>query len=124
VGVYVSLLPWPVTGDEMFALVQPLRSHLKRPLLLMWDRFSGHKKAARLLRDISGGRIHVEFLPAYTPERNGVDHAWGHTTYGEMANFIPHNVDDLADEVAHALLGKHGRYDRLTSFFQHARLEL
>ena len=88
------MVPWNVTGDDVFAFVQRLRSHLKQPLLLIWDRFSGHKKAARLLRDIYGYRIHVEFLPAYAPELNVVDHAWGHTKYGEMANFIPHDVDD------------------------------
>jgi transposase len=99
-GLYCSVTPWNVTGDDVFTLVQQLRRHLKRPLLVIWDRVSGHKKAARLLRDINGYRIHVEFLPAYAPALNVVDHAWGHTRDGEMANFIPHDVDDLAQEVA------------------------
>jgi hypothetical protein len=43
----------------------------------MWDRFSGHKKAARLLHNLYGKRIHVEELPAYAPDLNVVDHAWG-----------------------------------------------
>jgi transposase len=123
-GLYFSIVPWNVTGNDVLTFVQQLRSHLKRPLLLIWDRFSGHKKAARLLRDISGHRIHVEFLPAYAPELNVVDHAWGHTTYGEMANFIPHDVDDLAREVAQSLIAKHSRRDLLNAFFQHARLQL
>jgi hypothetical protein len=68
--------------------------------------------------------MHVEFLPAYASERNVVDHAWGHTKYGEMANFIPQDVDDLAREVAQSLIAKHHRRDLLNAFFQHARLEL
>jgi transposase len=123
-GLYFSMVPWNVTGDDVFTFVQQLRHHLQRPLLLIWDRFSGHKKAARLLRTIYGHRIHVEFLPAYAPELNVVDHAWGHTKYGEMANFIPHNVDDLAQEVALSLIAKHHRQDLLKSFFRHARLAL
>ena len=123
-GFYFSMASWNLTGDDVLTFVQQLRGHLKRPLLLIWDRFSGHKKAARLLRDIYGSRIHVEFLPAYAPELNVVDHAWGHTKYGELANFIPHDVDDLADEVAQSLIAKHGRRDLLKAFFQHARLDL
>jgi transposase len=118
------MILWNGTGDAVFPFVQQLRSHRKRPLRLIWDCFSGHKKAARLLRDISRHQMHVEFLPAYAPELNGIDHAWGHTKYGEMANFIPHNVDDLAQEVANSLISKHGRQDLLKAFFQHARLEL
>jgi hypothetical protein len=41
-----------------------------------------------------------------------------------MANFIPHNIDDLAQEIANSLLVKHGRPDLLAAFFQHAHLEL
>ena len=68
-GLYCSITPWNVTGDDVFRFVQQLRRHLKRPLLVLWDRCSGHKKAAHLLRDIYGHRIHVEFLPAYAPRR-------------------------------------------------------
>jgi hypothetical protein len=66
VGLYFSIASSNITGDDVFAFVQNLRGHLRRPLLLIWDRFSGHKKAARLLRDLYGTRIHVEFLPAYS----------------------------------------------------------
>jgi hypothetical protein len=89
-----------LTGDDVFTCVPQLRGPLKRPLLLSWDRCSGHKKAARLLRDIYDYRMHVEVFPAYAPALNVVDHAWGHTKYGEMANFIPHDVKDLAHEQA------------------------
>jgi hypothetical protein len=53
-----------------------------------------------------------------------VDHAWGHTKYGEMANFLPKDLDDLADEVAMSMLSKHQRPDLLRAFFKHARLDL
>jgi transposase len=124
VGFYFSMSPKNCTGDDLFAFVQQLRGHLKRPLLIIWDRFSGHKKAARLLHDLYSKRIHVKELPAYAPELNVVDHAWGHTKYGELANFIPRDLDDLADEVAGSMLRKHQRPDLLRAFCQHARLDL
>jgi transposase len=116
--------PQNITGDDLFAFVQQLRGHLQRPLLVIWDRFSGHKKAERLLRDLYGKQIYVDYLPAYAPELNVVDHAWGHTKYGEMANFIPTDRSDLANEVSHSLLAKHRRPKLLKAFFQHARLDL
>ena len=45
-----------------------------------------------------------------------VDHARGHTKYGEMANFLPRDLDDLADEVAVSMLSKHQRPDLLGPF--------
>jgi transposase len=123
-GFYFSMRTENLPGNDLFAFVQPLRGHLKRSLLIIWDRFSGHKKAARLLYNLYGKRIHVEELPAYAPDLNVVDHAWGHTKYGEMANFIPKDLDDLADEVAVSMLSKHQRPDLLRSFFKHARLDL
>ena len=53
-----------------------------------------------------------------------VDHCWGHTKYGEMANFIPRDVDDLAQEVADSLIAKHRRPALLDAFFRHAQLDL
>ena len=124
VGLYFSIAPSNITGDDVFAFVQHLHGHLKRPLLVIWDRFSGHKKAARLLTYLYGTRMQVEFLPAYAPELNVVEQCWGHTTYGEIANFMPHDLNDLAREVAGSLLAKHQRPDLLRAFFQHAQLRL
>ena len=123
-GLYFSVASTNITGDDVFTFIQQLHRHLKRPLLVIWDRFSGHRKAARRLWDLYGARIHVEFLPAYAPELNVVEHCWSHTKYGEMANFIPQDVETLADEVARSLIAKHRRPDLLYAFFQHARLDL
>jgi hypothetical protein len=55
---------------------------------------------------------------------NVVDHAWGHTKNGEMANFIPHDLDDLSQEVAQSWLAKHRRPELLQAFFTHAKLDV
>ena len=84
----------------------------------------GQRKASRLLQAMYGTRIHIECLPAYAPELNAVEPCWSHTKYGALANFIPQNVEHLAEEVAHSLVTKHRRLDLLHAFFQHARLDL
>jgi hypothetical protein len=76
------------------------------------------------LGNLNGYADSCQFLPAYAPELNVVDHCRGHTTYGEMANFIPYDVEDPAQEVAHSLIAKHDRRDQLNAFFRHARLKL
>jgi hypothetical protein len=84
---------------------------------VLWDRFRGPKKTARLLQEIDGCRIQVAYVPAYAPTLKVVDHAWGHTKYGEMANFIPQDLADLSLEVAESLLAKHRRPALLRAFF-------
>jgi hypothetical protein len=102
-----SIRPSNVTGVYLLTFVQQLHTPLTRLRLLMWDRFSGHKKAAGLLQQIYDRRIQVAYLSAYAPALHVVDHAWGHTKYGEMTNFIPTDLDELADEVAASLIAKH-----------------
>jgi transposase len=92
--------------------------------LIVWDRFSGHKKAEHLLKAIYGRHLHVERLPAYAPDLNVVDHCWGHTKDSDLANFIPDDLDHLAGAVAESLIAKHHRPRLIKSFFQHAKLEL
>jgi hypothetical protein len=41
-----------------------------------------------------------------------------------MANVIPADTQDFAQEVARSLIAKHQRSDLLKAFFQHARLPL
>jgi hypothetical protein len=60
-GLYFSITSSNLTGEAIFAFVQHLHRHLKRPLLLVWDRWSSHRKAARLLQAIYGTRIHIEY---------------------------------------------------------------
>jgi hypothetical protein len=68
--------------------------------------------------------MHVEFLPACAPDPKVVDHCWGPTKYGAMANCLPDDVTDLTQEGAYALLAKLQRPDLLRAFFQQAQLPL
>jgi hypothetical protein len=63
---YCSMATSNLTSDDVLAFVQQWHEHLKHPLLLLWDRFSGHKQAARLLRNRYGTQIAAGF---YQPMR-------------------------------------------------------
>jgi transposase len=79
VGLYFAVASANITGDAVFIFAQQLHRHLRRPLLVIWERFSGHRKAARRLRDLYGAQLHAEFVPAYAPELHVVEHCWSHT---------------------------------------------
>jgi len=63
---YGSMATSNLTGDDGWAFVRQWRGYLKRPLLLIWDCFSGHKQATRLLRNLYGRQMAAGF---YQPSR-------------------------------------------------------
>jgi transposase len=78
--------------------LKELRRHLApRKLLIIWDRLRAHR--GRLARDYvesEGGKIQLEFLPAYAPELNPVEYLWAHWKQHEMPNFCPENFAELS----------------------------
>ena len=69
--------------------------------MVCWNRWSVHKVAAGRL----AGRKGFDFgsLPVYGPELKPVEVMWSHTKYGNLANFVPADVDGLAGSVRHSL---------------------
>jgi transposase len=88
------------------------------------DRLSAHRKAVRLLQAAHLGWFEVEWFPAYAPDLNPVERVWGHTKYGDLANFLLDDVPHLHRAVTDSL--KHtGRNPTLPrSFFRRPRLAL
>ncbi len=111
---------WP----NIYRFLSSLLSKLRRPLTVILDRLSAHRAAARRLKARFGDRIEFEWLPAYSPELNPVEHVWGHTKYGDLANYVPEDIDALRCELTSSLERKRGDGDLLRSFFKQAELEL
>src|SRR5207248_2939707 len=68
---YFRLYAGAVKGPQVIDFLQALVQHIRKPLLLVWDRLPAHR--SRLVRDYIDqldGRIQVEYLPAYAPELN------------------------------------------------------
>lgn len=109
---------------DVYRFLSCLLSKLRRPLTVVLDRLSAHRGAARRLKARFGDRIEFEWLPAYAPELNPVEHVWGHTKYGDLANYVPEDIDALRSELTASLERKRGDGDLLRSFFKQAGLEL
>lgn len=102
-GLYFRLHCRNITCEQVMAFVTLLHRHLRRKFILVLDRYSAHRKAVRLLREEHPDWLEVEWLPASAPELNPVEMVWNHSKYGDLANFLPEDVNDLQQAVRTSL---------------------
>ena len=97
--------------------------HIPGNLLVIWDGLRSHR--SRLVWDFvnqTGGRIEIEFLPAYAPELNPVEYIWGHCKQHEIPNFCPKDLGQLSDQARKALRRMRRRPILVTAFWKQAKL--
>ncbi len=123
-GLYFDIHSHNIDTDTFESFVRWLRRQLRRAIILVVDRWSVHRSGVRRLLDRFGPKVQVEWLPAYAPELNPVEQVWSHTKYADLANYIPDDVDALADEVINSLGQISTDQMLLRSFFHHAGLRL
>ena len=83
-----------------------------------------HRSAARQIAQEHADWFDFEWLPAYAPDLNPVEHIWNHTKYGDLANFIPDNLLHLNVAVHWSLIRKERQQSSLRSCFRGAQLTL
>ena len=123
-GLYFNIFDHNINTDAFEFFVRWLRRQIRRGIILVMDRWSVHRSGARRLVERLGSKLCVEWLPAYAPDLNPTEQVWSHTKYADLANYIPNDVDDLADEVMDSLEQTGSRQKLLRSFFEHAKLKL
>ena len=121
-GLYFAVHHQNITGEALERFVRNVQRNLRRPLIVVLDRWSVHRKAARLMQDDS--RFEFEWLPAYAPDLNPVEQVWSHTKYGDLANDVPGDVTELECAVECSLQETLSEPELLRSFFHGAELEL
>jgi transposase len=122
--LYFDLHDHNIDSNTFERFVRWLRQRLRRPLILVLDRWQVHRSAVRRLVDRFGRSLVIEWLPPYAPELNPVEQVWSHTKYGDLANYIPEDVATLADEVLASVHRTASSQSLLRAFFKHAELEL
>jgi len=88
----VTLFPEPAV---QLSRVLRYEVRIGRNLLIIWNRLTAHR--SRLVRGVESQlrSIQLEYLPAYAPEPNPVEHMWGHLKSHEVATFCPVNFIEL-----------------------------
>lgn len=122
--LYFKLLPHNAKAEDFFWFLLELRREIKRPLEIVWDRLSAHRKAERIGRQLDLRWLDFHYFPAYCPELNPVEHVWATTKWSRLANYVPANVTELHQRVQ-AALEQHSRNPQaLKAHFQWAELDL
>lgn len=123
-GLYFDILDHNVKADDFEVFVNVLLRRIGRPVILVIDRYSVHRSAAKKLLARHPTRLSVEWLPAYAPELNPDEQVWNQTKHADLANFVPDDVLHLGQSVAASLRKTRGQQHLLRSFFRHAGLPL
>ncbi len=123
-GLYFDIQDRNVKTDDFVALIERVVAKLSRPILLVMDRYSVHRSAARRWQQQRHKRITIEWLPAYAPQLNPVEQVWNRAKHTDLANFVPDDVSHLGRSVNDSLKRTRNQQHLLRSFFRHARLNL
>ena len=124
-GLYWRSQRRNIRGEDLVAFLRELLRHLRRGVILIWDRWSVHKsRTVRQYLEPHAARIDLEWLPSYAPDLNPDEHVWGNTKCGELANFCPDDLDQLEAAVDCAMGKQARRSSLLRSFFKLAGLKL
>ena len=109
---------------EAVAFIKELRKRLRRPLIIIWDRWSVHRAAAKKILNSRLQKIEFEWLPAYAPELNPVEARWSHSKCADLANFVPDDTPQLKRAVRRSLKNHANRKRLKASFFKTAKLRI
>lgn len=125
VRLYFRLHPKADIGAlQVIGFLRHLNQELKGPCVLLWDRLNAHraKRTTQFVDDVD--HLHPFFLPAYAPELNPVEYAWGYLKMNPLANRPAFETEELA-----AMTHRHARSlqrneSLLRSFLRHSPLFL
>lgn len=124
VGLYFELLDHNACAEDFIRFLVHLHRETRHPLMVVWDRLGAHRKAAKAF-DRSGCRwIDFEYLPAYSPELNPVEHVWVTTKWGRLANWPAPNIDSVHDRVSTDFQVQASSQHTLRGHFEWAGLDL
>ena len=93
-ALYAQFHTRTVRGEEVVEFLKALLSHLRGPVVLLWDRSPIHRR--KLVQDFlhRHPRISTEYFPAYAPELNPAEYVWNRAD-DALANSAPQDEKEL-----------------------------
>jgi transposase len=126
-GLSYRLLPEDTNahGEDTVAFLSQLRSRLRGPLTVLWDRSKIHPRSGVVKQYLAKHpEIVTEEFPGYAPDANPDEGAWGRAKYHRLANFAPADLGELRSRLVAELSSLSKRPDLLASFIRHAKIPL
>ena len=121
---YFQLLDHNVKAEDLSWFLTEMHRHIGRKIILVWDRWNVHRSVTAYFRTHHPDWFQFEQLPAYSPELNPVEQCWNHTKYGDLANFVPEDLDHLHTQATEALQSLRNDQQFLHSTFEYCKLPL
>ena len=120
---YFRLYEKNIGGAEVIDFLKALMRHIRRPLLIVWDRLPAHKsRPVQEFISYSEGYIETEYLPAYAPELNPVEYLWGYWKQHELPNVCPRDYWELDARARKALRHMRGKPRLVAAFWKQSSL--
>ena len=114
-----------VHDTDVIGFLRGLRTHLRNPWTVLWDRGNIHDRSSRVRAFLSRHPwIRTEKFPSYAPELNPDEHVWQYGKYERLANFAPRDTRHLRSRIRCEFARLAKRPDLLRSFIRHAGLSL
>jgi transposase len=125
VRLYFRLYPDSnINALSVLEFLRQLSRHLRGPAILLWDRFMPHR--AGVVKAYIGKKTtwHPDFFPAYAPELNPMENAWGYLKTNPLANETPFDLRALTEAARRHGRALQKRQRLLRSFIKHTPLFL
>jgi hypothetical protein len=124
VDLYFQMLDHKAKADDFLWFVVMLKREIQRPLIIVWDRRSAHRKAARWFRELDCNWVQFHYPPPYCPELNPVEHVWSTTKWGRLANWPAPDIESVANRVCDDFESQACQHHLMKGHFRSARLDL
>jgi len=124
-GLYWENHGHNLRAEHVVPFVRLLHRHLRRPTILILDRWSVHRSAlVGKFLERQRKSMAVEWLPSYAPELNPVEQVWNHAKYSDLPNVAPSDLEELDSMVGCSIGHARSQQRLLHSFFRTAKLRL
>jgi transposase len=115
---YQTLVNGYFDSERYARFLRELLHDLRGPLVLVHDNGNMHR--GQPMRELCQAfpRLHLHNLPPYAPELNPVEQLWNWCKDKQLANFAPHDVEELWAGAKLCLEDVRHDQDRLQSFLE------
>ncbi len=122
-GLYYDVYSHNVRSLDVVEFLSRIHHHVRRRVILVCDRWSVHRKAAKELTNCSSAWFDVSWLPSYAPELDPVEFVWNQAKYVDLVNWIPESINQVQERLVSVFEAYRKTPNRLNSFFHAAHLE-
>lgn len=120
---YFKFYPGTIKSPQVIEFLKHLQQQLPGKLLLIWDGAMIHRsRLVRAYLESRQGRLYAAALPAYAPELNPIEYAWGYFKQHRLPNFCARDLAHLSAFGRKALNNMRRRPKLVAAFWKQAEL--